>query len=51
LKIQIPLRSIFETPTIAGIARYIEAISGANQDLQMTVTETIASQNREEVEF
>lgn len=43
--VQMPLRIMFETPTIAGLAQYIAAISGANKD------DTIACQNREEVEF
>ncbi len=48
--VQMPLRNIFETPTIAALAQYIEAMSGANKKLQAD-TETIASPNREEVEF
>ena len=47
-QVKVPLRRIFETPTIAELAQYIEAMSGANQDLQMAST---TSQNREEVEF
>ena len=50
-QVKVPLRRIFETPTIAELAQYIEAMSGPNQDLQMASTTTIASQNREEVEF
>jgi acyl-coenzyme A synthetase/AMP-(fatty) acid ligase/acyl carrier protein len=43
--VQMPLRIMFETPTIAGLAQYIAAISRANKD------DTISCQNREEVEF
>ncbi|MBW4637350.1 MAG: amino acid adenylation domain-containing protein [Gloeocapsa sp. UFS-A4-WI-NPMV-4B04] len=43
--VQMPLRIMFETPTIARLAQYIAAISGANKD------DTITCQNREEVEF
>ena len=50
-QVKVPLRRIFETPTIAELAQYIEAMSGADRDLQMASTTTIASQNREEVEF
>ncbi len=50
-QVKVPLRRIFETPTIAELAQYIEAMSGADRDLQMASTMTIASQNREEVEF
>jgi acyl carrier protein len=49
--VQVPLRRVFETPSIEGLAQYIEAMNGANKDLQMASTGTIACQNREEVEF
>jgi amino acid adenylation domain-containing protein len=49
--VQVPLRTLFETPTIIGMAQYIEAISAANKDFKMAGSGTIASQNREEVEF
>jgi amino acid adenylation domain-containing protein len=48
--IQVPLRTMFETPTIIGLAQYIEAISGA-KDLRTADTKTTNYQNREEVEF
>lgn len=48
--VQVPLRRIFETPSIEGLAQYIEAMSVAKRDLQAD-SETIAAQNREEVEF
>ena len=49
--VQVPLRTLFETPTIIGMAQYIEAIRGANNDLKMAGGESFASHNREEVEF
>ena len=49
--VQVPLRRVFETPSIAGLAQYIEAVSGTDRDLPINDRETIVSPNREEVEF
>ncbi len=45
--VQVPLRTLFETPTIIGLAQYIAAISRTTK----AETETSSYQNREEVEF
>jgi len=49
--VEVPLRSLFETPTVMAIAQYIDALRGANLDLQTSEAETISAHNREEVEF
>jgi amino acid adenylation domain-containing protein len=45
--VQVPLRTLFETPTIIGLGQYIAAISRTTK----ADTETSSYQNREEVEF
>ncbi|MEG3918021.1 amino acid adenylation domain-containing protein [Microcoleus sp. T3_A4] len=46
--LNLPLSKLFESPTVAGISSYIEAISWANQNIE---TSNTTINNREEVEF
>ena len=43
--VNLPLSKLFETPTVAGFSSYIEAISWASQNIE------ISTNNLEEVEF
>ena len=54
-QIEVPLRSLFETPTIAGLAKVIETMDGANK-IQRTEARNLEARGaqvagREEVEF
>ncbi|MGF1937819.1 MAG: non-ribosomal peptide synthetase [Nostoc sp. ChiQUE02] len=46
--VDLPLSKLFEAPTVASLANYIEAISWANKSLE---TSSIKADEREEVEF
>jgi len=46
--VDLPLSKLFEAPTVASLAKYIEAISWAKKSLE---TSTIKANEREEVEF
>ena len=48
--VEVPLRSLFETPTIMAMAQHIDAIRRTDR-VQIADTQTISAQNREEVEF
>ena len=50
-QIEVPLRSLFETPTIAGLAKSIETINWATQGVQIAETSGSVAVGREELEL